>query len=441
MKRVNTLRILLFVAVICVALVTQTVLTPASLGATDMGPPDSQDPVAGGNETETAIQTESQRNQDTKRAGQRANQTETSETTPHDAYQRQITQLRHLSEVDSDGDGLVDAQELFTYETDPNSKYTDADSLPDEREVQLQTDPTQTNTDGDGLTDGLELSHGTDPLSPHSDADTLTDGGEIATDTNPLVADTDSDNLDDGIEIQVESSPTNPDTDADGFHDGAELKYDSLENASPTQKDIFIEIDSTPTVSLPEEDIQRLEQTFESAPVDGGIELHIIMGDQSVKIPPTGNLTRYFGQYLESEFDHQGRGYHHVTIVSEIDFGKPKYNLAGLARSQTSDGMLVKAKPHGGTGSVLLHELGHHIGLSNHGVFDGIDSSTYSSEEYPSVMNYNRNAETEYSYSGGPHSSTEFDDWARIEQSLNQTQASQENFPIRVQYEATDNPR
>ena len=56
--------------------------------------------------------------------------------------------------VDSDGDGLSDAEEVDTHMTDP--------LLPD--------------TDGDGLEDGAELIYNTNPNSVDSDQDGLEDG-------------------------------------------------------------------------------------------------------------------------------------------------------------------------------------------------------------------------------------------------------------------------
>ncbi len=89
--------------------------------------------------------------------------------------------------VDSDGDGLTDAEELA-----------------------LGTDPNNLDTDGDGLTDYEEVRvHGTDPLNPDTDYDGLTDGEEVHNyKTNPLLRDTDNGGVADGHEV-IEDS-TNP---------------------------------------------------------------------------------------------------------------------------------------------------------------------------------------------------------------------------------------
>jgi gliding motility-associated-like protein len=57
-------------------------------------------------------------------------------------------------QVDTDGDGLFDAQEAT-----------------------LGTDPTNPDTDGDGFTDGTEVGNGTDPLDPCDPDDSSPDCG------------------------------------------------------------------------------------------------------------------------------------------------------------------------------------------------------------------------------------------------------------------------
>lgn len=95
--------------------------------------------------------------------------------------------------LDSDGDGLSDAEEL-----------------------QLGTDPHNPDTDGDGLTDGEEVKkYFTDPLNPDTDYDGLTDGAEVYNHkTNPLVRDTDKGGVADGHEvIEDHTNPLDPSDD------------------------------------------------------------------------------------------------------------------------------------------------------------------------------------------------------------------------------------
>jgi hypothetical protein len=70
---------------------------------------------------------------------------------------------------DTDGDGLIDGEELATYGTDPNDPDTDGDGLDDGEELRSYgTDPNASDTDGDGQQDGYEVAHGSDPSSAQS---------------------------------------------------------------------------------------------------------------------------------------------------------------------------------------------------------------------------------------------------------------------------------
>ncbi len=76
--------------------------------------------------------------------------------------------LGTLTEVDSDADGLTDAQEA-ELGTDPLNPDTDGDGLLDGAEVNIHgTDPLLADTDGDGVPDAAELAEGSDPTDPAS---------------------------------------------------------------------------------------------------------------------------------------------------------------------------------------------------------------------------------------------------------------------------------
>ncbi|WP_324291577.1 adventurous gliding motility protein AgmC [Corallococcus sp. BB11-1] len=162
--------------------------------------------------------------------------------------------------VDTDGDGLPDAEESIIG-TDPNNPDTDGDGIPDGIEVNVgKTDPLDDDSDDDGITDGNEdKDHDgivdadeTDPKNADTDGDGLTDGVELGlttpqgtdtdpskfvadkdptTKTNPLDDDSDDDGLTDGNEDAnhdgrvdpTETDPNNIDTDGDGLTDGLEL--------------------------------------------------------------------------------------------------------------------------------------------------------------------------------------------------------------------------
>ncbi len=93
---------------------------------------------------------------------------------------------------------------------------TDGDGLTDAEELALGTDPRNPDTDGDGLTDGEEVkTYKTDPLNPDTDYDGLKDGAEVYTHkTNPLLRDTDNGGVADGHEvIEDGTNPLDPSDD------------------------------------------------------------------------------------------------------------------------------------------------------------------------------------------------------------------------------------
>jgi hypothetical protein len=134
-----------------------------------------------------------------------------------------LTQAALSGAEDSDGDGLINSQEL-ALGTDPFLADTDGDGLSDGEEVGIyRTDPLNPDTDGDGLSDGEEiLRYMTDPLNPDTDGDGLSDGEEITRRTSPLDPDTDKDGMTDGLEVNVGTDPLHQDTDRDGLLDGQE---------------------------------------------------------------------------------------------------------------------------------------------------------------------------------------------------------------------------
>lgn len=151
--------------------------------------------------------------------------------------------------VDTDGDGLTDAQEA-DLGTDANAADSDGDGLTDADEVNdYGTDPLKADTDGDGLNDGAEVnSHNTDPLKADSDGDGLSDGAEVNEHrTNPNKADSDGDGISDGDEINKHNTnPNKADSDGDGFTDSQELEMGT--NATNGSDPAYIAEDALKTV-------------------------------------------------------------------------------------------------------------------------------------------------------------------------------------------------
>ncbi len=132
---------------------------------------------------------------------------------------------------DTDGDGLMDGEEIIEFQTDPIVPDSDQDGLTDWEEVKTyHTDPNSEDSDGDRLPDPWEIANlldpnsstGLDGTSGDGDGDTLINLAEYLNGTNPHDPDTDGDGLNDAWEIQYNFSPTDsngengPDGDADG---------------------------------------------------------------------------------------------------------------------------------------------------------------------------------------------------------------------------------
>jgi len=366
--------------------------------------------------------------------------------------------------ADSDGDGIDDGDEVHEYGTEPTTADTDGDGLGDGEEVEeFETDPTLTDTDDDGLGDGSEVSeHGTDPTAADTDGDGLDDGPEIQQyGTNPLVADSDGDGLQDGDEANVYATdPSDPDSDDDGLDDGAEVDQygtdpadadtddDGLEDgaevethgtdptdedtdgdglldgpevhqtnlypgADPLRTDVYVEVDRMEGTALPYMDRYDVVDEFASAPIsnpDGstGISLHFET-DDVVPYEPSTDWDGSYQNYRAAYKDHGGQGYHYLLIVE--DARSSGTNVAGVALSP--DMMVQQYDQADWTGSTVMHELGHSLGLVPN-AFGGIDSETYSYSEYPSVMNYDAPYDA-YGFSTGGASIYDFDDWGYIE--------------------------
>ena len=143
---------------------------------------------------------------------------------------------------DADGDGLDNAGEQSA-RSNPTQSDTDGDELIDGDEVNIHgTDPTRSDSDSDGLDDGLEVLVGTDPLSTDSDDDGLGDGFELLNGLDPLdgtgnsgaAGDPDADGLDNLAEQEAGTDPTDDDSDSDGLSDGDEV---NVHETDPTSTD------------------------------------------------------------------------------------------------------------------------------------------------------------------------------------------------------------
>ena len=71
--------------------------------------------------------------------------------------------FKKISETDKDLDGLTDAEEK-KYGTDPAKADTDGDGILDKDEIAIyRSNPLKADTDGDGVKDGAEVRRGLNP--------------------------------------------------------------------------------------------------------------------------------------------------------------------------------------------------------------------------------------------------------------------------------------
>jgi TolB protein len=247
-------------------------------------------------------------------------------------------------------------------------------------------------------------------------------GEQRLTNTHPLVADANPDwqpVVDaDGDALSDSWETEGIDVDGDGAVD---LDLPAM-GASPSHKDIFLEIDYMTGHALSQAAVDRVVAAFAAAPVDNpdgvpGITLHVDNGPASFMNPvdgtPWGGLsdsdalarqavlgTSTNGVYDWSAVDAvkaanfedaRARVFHYV--VSGNQYGSASNTSSGISRNADGaafgDGASDLLVTLGGSGTIdeeagtLMHELGHNLGLK-HG---GDDHGNYK-PSYLSIMNY-----------------------------------------------------
>lgn len=137
-------------------------------------------------------------------------------------------------DIDTDEDGLTDKEEDILG-TNPYNEDSDGDGLLDIDEVyNSHTDPTKADTNFDGITDGnqsLTSDFDGDGIRDIVDMDVDGDGTINDEDENPFTVpevDTDGDGLPDALEFLLGTNYLNPDTDGDGVKDGEQYYNVSL---------------------------------------------------------------------------------------------------------------------------------------------------------------------------------------------------------------------
>ncbi|MCF7849561.1 MAG: hypothetical protein K9M45_11985, partial [Kiritimatiellales bacterium] len=92
--------------------------------------------------------------------------------------------------ADTDGDGVLDQDEVFNFFSDATESDTDGDGMSDGYEITYGLNPGSDDTggdfDGDGMLNGEEFASGTNPGNSDTDGDKSPDGDEAVAATNPL---------------------------------------------------------------------------------------------------------------------------------------------------------------------------------------------------------------------------------------------------------------
>ena len=234
------------------------------------------------------------------------------------------------------------------------------------------------------------------------------------------------------------------DTDDDGLIDdwethgvayrdsGGVLQRIPLPGADPMRKDVFIEMDSMTGQFLPANSLLRVIQAFDDAPVDNpgsaddGIALHIIPDETIDNIPfwsaNTGNMpggifetdfadvrAAHFGPAGENAASPGGgdplrvaaraKAFRYLIIGDQGGWGSGQNGLtdaapganavvfAGVPLDDVPQGISSFQYREDAFAGILMHEIGHMLGLK-HGGHDSVNGKP----NYPSVMNYMRMA-------------------------------------------------
>ncbi|MEW6536691.1 MAG: fibronectin type III domain-containing protein, partial [Candidatus Auribacterota bacterium] len=142
---------------------------------------------------------------------------------------------------DTDGDSILDGDEVYQYGTNPLNPDSDSDGLTDDEEISLGTNPNDEDSDNDGMVDAWEISKGLNPLVNDSDYDNdgdgLTNSEEYYYWSSPLLADTDNDGLSDLYEILNGSNPVEAITISDADNDWLEAHEETIFGTSDMDND------------------------------------------------------------------------------------------------------------------------------------------------------------------------------------------------------------
>jgi hypothetical protein len=217
--------------------------------------------------------------------------------------------------------------------------------------------------------------------------------------------DLDLDRLTGCEEAQLATNPLNADTDADGLLDGDEVlgTVHGLDlpamGVSPMRKDLLVEMDWTDDAyecaqhshRPPAHVVENLRTFFASAPVsnpDGSTGINfiadlgqggILTGGNYIAIPDGVVTGDYVHDYKSANFAPNRKGYFRYQLHAHRFMDADFLGIAGDDDSLVVMRCITYARD---TQVVILHELGHNLGLG-HGGGNGLDYKP----NYNSVMN------------------------------------------------------
>ncbi|MEW6536943.1 MAG: hypothetical protein AB1454_15135, partial [Candidatus Auribacterota bacterium] len=142
---------------------------------------------------------------------------------------------------DTDGDSILDGDEVYQYGTNPLNPDSDSDGLTDDEEITLGTNPNNEDTDNDGMVDAWEIANGMNPTVNDElvdyDNDGLSNKAEYFYWSDPYISDTDNDGWSDLYEILNGSSPVEAVTISDADSDWLEADEETIFGTSDTDND------------------------------------------------------------------------------------------------------------------------------------------------------------------------------------------------------------
>lgn len=312
-----------------------------------------------------------------------------------DAFEKRFTEdLARLSgqnNADADQDGLSDLQEFEHIngefpDLNPIHPDTDGDNLLDGEEIagagqRPPTNPTQADSDGDGLADNVENNTGTF-------------AGANQTGTNPTLTDTDGDGAADGKEVAKGSNPTDAESlppvllvglwrfdeedardDSGRGHDGQafELFFSDEDPVTPEQGK-YADFDSTgggqPRIEIPHHQDFNLDDELsiaawvhpigdivwdgilaknpsaDSAPNHAGnFELRIQSGGRALQFLLQRGGINDTATYTSAETVIQANEWSHIAVTAKADSGDLQFFLNGELTETLTEAVNFAAFP------------------------------------------------------------------------------------------------